>query len=116
VTTAGGAVGSIVVQIAKLAGMKVIASTGSDDKVAYVKELGADVVFNYKTTDTKVVLEKEGPIDVYVPLRFLFQRHSHPVSSPSILPPPTPISSSKHLTSTRPKTGSGTTSAAPRLT
>ena len=65
-TTAGGAVGSIVVQIAKLAGLKVIASTGSDDKVAYVKGLGADVVFNYKTTDTRDVLEREGPIDVYV--------------------------------------------------
>ncbi|KAJ3493823.1 hypothetical protein NMY22_g20157 [Coprinellus aureogranulatus] len=65
VTTAAGAVGSIVVQIAKLAGMKVIASTGSDEKVAFVKELGADIVFNYKTTSTKEVLEKEGPIDVF---------------------------------------------------
>lgn len=70
VTTAAGAVGSVVVQIAKLAGLKVIASTGSDEKVAYVKELGADTVFNYKKTSTQEVLEKEGPIDVYVLSRF----------------------------------------------
>lgn len=31
-----------------------------------MKELGADVVFNYKTTKTAEVLKKEGPIDVYV--------------------------------------------------
>ena len=47
--------------------MKVIASAGSDDKVQFLKELGADVAFNYKTTQTSEILEKEGPIDVYVP-------------------------------------------------
>jgi NADPH-dependent curcumin reductase CurA len=46
----------------------VIASAGSDEKVAFMKELGADVAFNYKTTKTSEVLEKEGPIDVYVVL------------------------------------------------
>ena len=45
--------------------MKVIASAGSDEKVEFVKSLGADVVFNYKTTKTADVLEKEGPINVY---------------------------------------------------
>ena len=30
-----------------------------------MKEIGADVVFNYKTTKTSEVLAKEGPIDVY---------------------------------------------------
>ena len=30
-----------------------------------MKELGADVAFNYKTTKTSEVLQKEGPIDVY---------------------------------------------------
>ena len=44
-----------------------IASAGSDEKVAFVKSLGADVAFNYKTTSTREVLEKEGLIDVYVP-------------------------------------------------
>ncbi|KAI0826166.1 hypothetical protein BC629DRAFT_53513 [Irpex lacteus] len=65
ITTAAGPVGSFVVQLAKADGMKVIASAGSDEKVAWVKSLGADVVFNYKTTKTAEVLEKEGPIDVY---------------------------------------------------
>ena len=55
---------SVAVQIAKAAGCKVIASAGSDEKVEYVKSLGADVVFNYKTTSTREVLKKEGPIDM----------------------------------------------------
>ena len=54
----------VVVQLAKAAGCKVIASAGSDEKVAYVSSLGADVAFNYKTTDTNEVLKKEGPINV----------------------------------------------------
>lgn len=54
------------IQLAKRDGMKVIASAGSDDKVRFMKELGADVAFNYKTTKTSDVLAKEGPINVYV--------------------------------------------------
>lgn len=65
VSTGAGAVGSLVVQLAKMDGLKVIASAGSDDKVAYLKEIGADVAFNYKTTHTEEVLAKEGPIQVY---------------------------------------------------
>jgi len=53
-----------VIQLAKLDGLKVIASAGSDDKVEYMKSLGADVVFNYKMTNTAEILEKEGPIDM----------------------------------------------------
>ncbi|KAJ7786978.1 hypothetical protein B0H13DRAFT_1936754, partial [Mycena leptocephala] len=45
-------------------GMKVIASAGSEEKVKFMQSLGADVAFNYKTTDTREVLAKEGPIDV----------------------------------------------------
>ncbi|KAG6841008.1 hypothetical protein C0991_002638 [Blastosporella zonata] len=65
VTAGGGPVGSLVIQLAKLDGLKVIASAGSDEKVAFMKSIGADVAFNYKTTSTAEVLEKEGPIDVY---------------------------------------------------
>ncbi|KAI0056019.1 alcohol dehydrogenase [Artomyces pyxidatus] len=65
ITTAAGAVGSFVVQLAKVQGLKVIASSGSDDKVAYTRELGADVAFNYKNESTREVLEREGPIDIY---------------------------------------------------
>jgi len=47
-------------------GSRVIASAGSEEKVNFMKEIGADVTFNYKTTDTREVLQKEGPIDMYV--------------------------------------------------
>ncbi|KAJ7599454.1 NAD(P)-binding protein [Mycena floridula] len=65
VTTGAGPVGSLVIQLAKLDGIKVIASAGSDEKVEFMKSLGADVAFNYKTTDTATVLAKEGPLDIY---------------------------------------------------
>ncbi|KAJ7082168.1 hypothetical protein C8R43DRAFT_1052451 [Mycena crocata] len=65
VTTGAGSVGSMVIQIAKQAGLKVIASAGSEEKVKFMQSLGADVAFNYKTTDSRAVLKKEGPIDVF---------------------------------------------------
>jgi len=65
VTAGGGPVGSLVIQLAKLDGLKVIASAGSEEKVNFMKSLGADVAFNYKTTKTAEVLEREGPVDVY---------------------------------------------------
>ncbi|GJJ15254.1 hypothetical protein Clacol_009530 [Clathrus columnatus] len=43
VTSAAGAVGSFVVQLAKAQGLTVIASAGSDDKVEFVQDIGADV-------------------------------------------------------------------------
>ncbi|KAJ7101711.1 chaperonin 10-like protein, partial [Mycena epipterygia] len=49
----------------KTRGLKVIASAGSEEKVQFMKDIGADVVFNYKTTDTREVLAREGPIGVY---------------------------------------------------
>jgi NADPH-dependent curcumin reductase CurA len=49
VSGAAGAVGSLVVQIAKLRGHFVVASAGSAAKVAFVRdELGADAVFSYR--------------------------------------------------------------------
>ncbi|KAJ7119361.1 hypothetical protein C8R43DRAFT_1035354 [Mycena crocata] len=65
VTAGAGSVGSMVIQLAKQAGMKVIASAGSEEKVKFMQSIGADVAFNYKTTSTREVLEKEGPVDVY---------------------------------------------------
>ncbi|TFK22716.1 alcohol dehydrogenase [Coprinopsis marcescibilis] len=65
VSTGAGPVGSFVIQLAKLDGMKVIGSAGSDEKVEYMKSIGADVAFNYKTTNTLEVLKKEGPLDVF---------------------------------------------------
>ncbi|KAK7032713.1 NAD(P)-binding protein [Favolaschia claudopus] len=57
--------GMMVIQLAKQAGLKVIASAGSEEKVKFMKSIGADVAFNYKFTDTRGVLAKEGPIDIY---------------------------------------------------
>ncbi|KAJ6574378.1 alcohol dehydrogenase [Mycena capillaripes] len=65
ISTGAGPVGSMVIQLAKRDGLKVIASAGSDEKVKFMREIGADVAFNYKTTDTREVLAREGPIDVY---------------------------------------------------
>ncbi|KAH9937952.1 hypothetical protein B0H21DRAFT_833396 [Amylocystis lapponica] len=65
VTTGAGPVGATVIQLAKADGVKVIASAGSDEKVAFMKSLGADVAFNYKTTDPFEVLQKEGPINIF---------------------------------------------------
>ncbi|KAI0332231.1 NAD-P-binding protein [Cubamyces sp. BRFM 1775] len=65
VTAGAGPVGATVIQLAKAQGLKVIASAGSDDKVAFISEVGADIAFNYKTVNTRKILEKEGPIDIY---------------------------------------------------
>jgi len=68
VSGAAGAVGSLVVQIAKLTGHVVIASAGSAEKVAYVQgELGADETFCYRDGDVAEMLHAAAPdgIDVY---------------------------------------------------
>jgi NADPH-dependent curcumin reductase CurA len=67
VSTAAGSVGSLAAQIAKLKGCSVIGSTGSDDKVAWLKSLGLDAVINYKTHPIRDALEQATPkgIDVY---------------------------------------------------
>ncbi|KFP32989.1 Prostaglandin reductase 1, partial [Colius striatus] len=49
INAAAGAVGSVVGQLAKIGGCKVVGSAGSDDKVAYLKKIGFDEAFNYKT-------------------------------------------------------------------
>lgn len=47
VQAAGSGVGSAAIQIAKLAGARVFATAGSDDKLKQAQELGADYTFNY---------------------------------------------------------------------
>ena len=56
ISSAAGSVGSIVCQIAKIKGCRVIASTGSDEKVNWLKnELGVDEAFNYNKIDNLVL-------------------------------------------------------------
>ena len=69
VSGAAGAVGSVVGQIAKIKGCRVVGSAGTDEKVAYiVDELGFDDAFNYKeVSDYNEELQRLLPdgIDVY---------------------------------------------------
>jgi NADPH2:quinone reductase len=61
-----GGVGSIVVQMAKASGAKVVATGGSDEKTALCRELGADLAINYKTEDEQEVLLNFAPDGVNV--------------------------------------------------
>ncbi|XP_040273195.1 prostaglandin reductase 1-like [Bufo bufo] len=62
VNGAAGAVGSLVGQIAKIIGCKVVGSAGSDDKVQFLKDIGFDEAFNYKTVGSlEEALKKASP-------------------------------------------------------
>jgi len=73
---ASGGVGTACVILAKLLGAEVIACASSEEKIKRLKELGADHVINYKTTDfSKWAVEKfgkpqrrsyEGGVDVVI--------------------------------------------------
>ena len=67
VSAAAGAVGSVVVQIAKAKGMTVIASAGGAEKCEWVRSLGADQVIDYKAAPILKGLAAAAPegIDVY---------------------------------------------------
>ena len=69
VSAAAGAVGSMVCQIAKLKGCRVVGSVGSQAKVDWLlSELGIDAAFNYKEVDSlKAELGRQCPngIDIY---------------------------------------------------
>ncbi len=51
VQAAGSGIGSAAIQIAKVAGARVIATAGSDEKLEKAKELGADHGINYSKAD-----------------------------------------------------------------
>lgn len=68
ISSAAGAVGQIVGQVAKREGLTVIGSVGSDEKLDFIiKELGFDAGFNYKKEKPKVALPRLAPegIDIY---------------------------------------------------
>lgn len=68
VSGAGGAVGSLVGQIAKIKGCKVIGFAGTDDKCRWLeKELGFDKAINYKKADLAKALKEAAPkgVDCY---------------------------------------------------
>ena len=67
VSAAAGAVGSVVVQIAKAKGMTVIGSAGGQEKCDFVRSLGADQTLDYKAGPILKSLAAAAPdgIDVY---------------------------------------------------
>jgi NADPH2:quinone reductase len=62
-----GGVGSMVVQMAKILGARVIATAGTSSKVAALKQLGADAAVNYKTDDVAAAVKafSESGVNVY---------------------------------------------------
>ncbi|EJD06584.1 alcohol dehydrogenase [Fomitiporia mediterranea MF3/22] len=67
VSGAAGAVGSIVCQIGKIKGAKVVGIAGGDDKCTWLKnEIGIDVALNYKSETFHEEFKKDvGYFDVY---------------------------------------------------
>ncbi|MFZ6778989.1 NADP-dependent oxidoreductase [Undibacterium sp. Ji83W] len=68
ISGAAGAVGTIVGQIAKIKGARVVGIAGGADKVRYLtEELGFDAAIDYKSEDVSAALKQHCPkgIDVY---------------------------------------------------
>jgi NADPH-dependent curcumin reductase CurA len=67
VSSAAGAVGHVVCQIAKLKGCRVVAIAGGPDKCQYLKDLGMDEVIDYRQGNIESALKQAAPegIDVY---------------------------------------------------
>jgi NADPH-dependent curcumin reductase CurA len=67
VSGAGGAVGGVVGQIAKLKGARVVGIAGGSEKCSYVGELGFDAAIDYKSDDVMKALGEQCPkgIDVF---------------------------------------------------
>ena len=67
ISGAAGAVGSVACQLAKLHGCTVIASAGSDQKVAFLRdELQVDYAFDYHDGEPLTHLEKAAPEGIHV--------------------------------------------------
>ena len=66
VSGGSGGVGSCVVQMGKILGARVVTTAGSEAKGALCRELGADLVLNYKTDDVAAKLREFAPEGVNV--------------------------------------------------
>ncbi len=88
VSGAAGAVGSLVCQLGKKAGAKVVGICGSADKCEFLKKLGCAAAVNYKTDDIKAKLKEACPEG--------FTCYFDNVSYPVLPPPPHPPLLSEH--------------------
>ena len=61
-----GGVGSSVVQMAKILGARVVTTAGTDQKVELCRQLGADLVVNYKTQDVDAAIKEFAPKGINV--------------------------------------------------
>lgn len=61
-----GGVGSVVTQMAKAIGARVITTAGSDNKVAQCRELGADVAINYRSPNLDEQIRAAAPRGIHV--------------------------------------------------
>ena len=66
VTAAAGGTGQFAVQLLKKAGCKVAGTCSSDEKAAFLKSIGCDVVINYKNEDVDAVLAQHFPTGVNI--------------------------------------------------
>lgn len=62
-----GNVGSAVLQLAKASGARVIVTAGNEEKIRWCRELGADLVINYKTQNVEQAIKAfaSNGVDIY---------------------------------------------------
>ncbi len=67
ITGVGGGVQTFVLLFAKAAGARAIVTSGSDEKLARARELGADVTINYRSDEAwHKSVRKAGPVDLAI--------------------------------------------------
>ncbi|CAI5943412.1 unnamed protein product [Closterium sp. NIES-64] len=80
VTAAAGGTGQFAVQLAKLAGNRVVATCGSESKAAVLRDLGVDVVVNHRTEKdmAKALKQACGPQGAAVVLDYALKQACGP--------------------------------------
>lgn len=68
IVAAAGGVGIWLVQLARIAGLEVVAQVGSAKNDTFVRGLGASETVNYKIESLKEWAEREGPVDIVIDL------------------------------------------------
>ncbi|RLV48156.1 NAD(P)H-quinone oxidoreductase [Nocardioides mangrovicus] len=59
-----GGIGTTAIQLGKALGARVVTTCGTEEKVAYCRDLGADVAVNYRTEDFVAAVKEIGGADV----------------------------------------------------